>query len=264
MKKKVLCIIQARNSSKRLPNKLLYKVKEHTLLEHLLFRLKKLGLKKNLIIATTTNKKDLSICKIAKKNKVIFFRGSEKNVLKRFYECSKKYRGDIIIRITADCPLIDFGYIKKLLNFFKKNNYDYINNINVDYLPDGFSCEIFNFKSLEIANNRAQKNFDKEHVTSYMWTKPNKFKIVNLTLGKKRKIIKKVRLTLDYKEDLKLIKKVIDNLYLKDKFFSLEKILSFLQKNKHLLNLNKKHHNLQTNRFHKKRNIFFKGKNIKI
>ena len=264
MKKKVLCIVQARNSSKRLPNKLLYKIKGYTLLEHLLFRLKKLNFKENLIIATTTNKKDLSICKIAKKNKITFFRGSEKNVLSRFYQCSKKHHGDIIIRITADCPLIDYTYIRKLLNFFQKNKYDYVNNINIDSLPDGFSCEVFSFQCLGIANKLVKKNFDKEHVTPFIWTNPKRFKIANISYKNKRRFTKKVRLTLDYKEDLNLIEKVIDNFYLKDKYFSLKKILVFLQKNKHLLNLNKKHLNLQTNRFHKKRNTFFKGRKIKL
>jgi spore coat polysaccharide biosynthesis protein SpsF len=264
MKRKVLCIVQARNSSKRLPNKLLYKIRKHTLLEHLLFRLKKLNFKRNLIIATTTNKKDLSICKIAKRNNITFYRGSEKNVLNRFYECSKKYQGDIIIRITADCPLIDVIFVKKLLNFFKKNDYDYVNNIDINCLPDGFSCEIFSFQSLEIANRLVKRNFDKEHVTPFIWTNPKRFKIAKLSFRNEKRLIKKVRLTLDYKEDLNLIEKVIDNLYLEDKCFSLKKILIFLQKNKHLLNLNKKHLNLQTNKFHKKRNAFFKGKNIKF
>ena len=86
-------------------------------------------------------------------------------MLERFYKCARINKANTIIRVTGDCPLIDIKYINELLEFFKKNKFDYVNNINLKYLPDGLSCEIFNFKSLKTAYNLGLTKFDKEHVT---------------------------------------------------------------------------------------------------
>ena len=108
-------------------------------------------------MATTKKKSDNEIVKI-EKNKIFVFRGDELNVLKRYYKCAKRNQLKTIIRITSDCPLIDVKYVRQLLNF-KKNNYDYVSNIN-NYLPDGMSCEIFSFESLKNLFN-AKKNSTK-------------------------------------------------------------------------------------------------------
>ncbi len=248
MKNSIGCIIQARTGSKRLPAKVLYKINKVTILEILITRLKKLGIK--IIVATTKKKSDNKIVSISRKNKVAIFRGDEKNVLKRYYDCSKKNKIKTIIRVTSDCPLIDIKYIKNLLNLFLKSNFDYVSNIN-SYLPDGMSCEIFNFKSLKKSYQNAKSKFEKEHVTPFMWKNPKIFKIYNLNINKKFKI--KTRLTLDFIEDFNLIKIIVKKFYNKDKYFSLNKIENFLQKNKKYLRLNKKYLNLQKKMYHEKR-----------
>ena len=259
MKKKIGCIIQARLNSKRFPGKILMPVSNKSLLQYQLERLKKLKSLNSLIVATTRSKQDDQIKRIVRSQKLTIYRGDENNVLKRYYECAKIYKLSIIIRITADCPLIDIKYVDKLLQFFLKNNYDYLSNLDLNYLPDGFHCEIFNFKSLEKAYKSAKSKFDKEHVTSFLWSNPKIFSIFHYR-GKKLKYhSKKIRLTLDYFEDYILIKKIFDNLYKKNKFFSLSQILQFLNKNRSFLKINEKYHKIQWKRYHKKRVKFLKN-----
>jgi|TARA_B110001450_G_scaffold110281_1_gene104149 spore coat polysaccharide biosynthesis protein SpsF len=255
MKKKISCIIQARVNSKRLPGKILMQVFKKSLLQHQIERLKKLKTIDELVVATSKNKEDDQTSKIAKLSKVKIFRGDEKNVLKRYFDCAKINKSSIIIRVTADCPLIDIKYINELLKIFLKNDYDYLSNLGLNYLPDGFHCEIFNFKSLEKAQTLATSKFDREHVTSFLWSNPKIFSVHNYCGKKLKNHSKDIRLTLDYHEDYILIKKVFEKLYKKNKFFSLVKIIAFLENNKSLLKINEKYHKLQWNKFHSKRNL---------
>ena len=252
-KPKITCILQARTNNSRLPRKLLLTLGDKTVIQYLIERLKKSKKIHSLIIATTSNKLDNKICNISKKKKVQIFRGSENNVLKRYYECAKKYKSSIIVRVTADCPFIDVKYVDELINFFKKNDYDYVSNVDINYLPDGFHCEIFSFEALRQSFKSARTNFDKEHVTPYIWKNPNLFRIKYFKGKKLKKFSNKIRLTLDYYEDYILIKKIFDNLYPKNKYFTLKQILNFFEKNKEIKMINKKFVNLQWIKFHSKR-----------
>jgi len=255
MKKKIACIIQARVNSKRFRGKILMPLLNKTILQYQLERLKKLKNVNTLILATTKNKNDNKLVKIAKEKKILFYRGDQNNVLKRYYKCALTNKVTTIIRITADCPLIDVKYISILLKFFLKNKYDYCSNVDLNYLPDGFHCEVFNFKSLKNAYKLATSSFDKEHVTSFIWSNPQIFSISKFR-GRKPKLYKKnIRLTLDYHEDYIIIKKIFDNLYKKNRYFTLEQILKFLKKNKKITNINKKYINLQWKKFHSKRTV---------
>ena len=96
-----------------------------------------------MVIATTRKKEDKRIINIAKKNKVDFFCGDSENVLKRYYVCAKKFHADIIIRITSDCPLVDFELVDRMLDFYQNNKYDYISNAIKPSFPDGLDVAIF-------------------------------------------------------------------------------------------------------------------------
>ena len=254
MRKKISCIVQARVNSKRLPGKILMPVFGKSLLQHLLERLKRLKTIDDLIVATTKHKLDDETAKIAKLINVKIYRGDEHNVLKRYYDCAKINKSSVIIRVTADCPLIDIKYINELLKIFLKNDYDYLSNLDLNYLPDGFHCEIFNFRSLEKAQKLAKSKFDREHVTSFLWSNPKIFSIHHYCGKKLKNHSKDIRLTLDYHEDYILIKEVFEKLYKKNKFFSLVEITAFLEKNKNFLKINEKYHKLQWKKFHSKRN----------
>ena len=118
--KKTVCIIQARTGSTRLPDKILLKIKGKSILEIVIDRLKKSKKINQIILATTKKIGDKRLIKIAKKKNIDYFAGDEENVLKRFYTCSKKFNADIIVRITSDCPLVDYRLVDEMLAFYKK------------------------------------------------------------------------------------------------------------------------------------------------
>ena len=239
-KKNIHCIIQCRLSSSRLPAKIFLPGPTKTLIEHLLERLKKSKFLKKIIIATTNNSNDDFTYNFLR-NENDIFRGSEKNVLERYYNCAKKYKSEIIVRITSDCPLMDYRLIDEMIEFFLKKDCDYLSNIHPPSLPDGFDIEIFTFKSLETSYKNAKESFQKEHVTPYIWDQPNKFNISNFSTNlKDKKLYEKYRLTLDYIEDYLVIFEIYNKLYKKNKFFSYIDIINVIKKNKNLKKNNNK------------------------
>ena len=186
--KKTLIIIQARMGSKRLPGKMMLKLDNYSILEWVIKRIKKVKNKTDILIATTKEKKDNKICKIAKKNKIKFFRGPTHDVLKRFYLAAKKFKPKFVVRVCADNPFIDSSEIDLLINNFKSKRNDYAcnhnNKLNSLY-ADGFGAEIFTFKSLKEINSKAVKKTQREHVTKYIWDNKKKFKIYSIPATRK-------------------------------------------------------------------------------
>ena len=143
---KVGVIVQARMGSTRLPGKVLKKLyKNDRVLDVLIKRLKLSKRLNEIIIATTTDIKDKVIIEVASEHNVSSFVGDEENVLLRYYEASKKYNLDIIIRVTSDCPFIDPKVLDEMIEFYKNQNYDYIRNVDeTTNFSRGFEIEIFN------------------------------------------------------------------------------------------------------------------------
>jgi glutamate-1-semialdehyde aminotransferase/spore coat polysaccharide biosynthesis protein SpsF (cytidylyltransferase family) len=235
LKKKVLAIIQARYNSTRFPGKVVKKINNKTILEILIRRLSRSKHISKIIVACSNNRKDKAIVAICRKLDVNYFIGSENDVLSRFYHAAKKYRGINIVRITADCPLIDPKIVDDVISGFFLNNADYSSNINPPTFPDGLDVEVFKFRVLKEAYINAQKSTEREHVTPFIIDN-KKFKKFNL---KNSIDYSKLRLTLDEKEDLILIEKIIK--YFKNNLnFSLKNILD-LYKNKKKLFLTNAH-----------------------
>jgi len=257
MKKKITCIIQARLSSSRLPGKILLNGFDKPLLLHLIERIKKSKKINKIIIATTNQKIDDPIVNLCKKENINYFRGDLENVLKRYYFCAKKFKAEHILRITSDCPLMDFRIVDQVIGEYSKKNYDYVSNINPTTTPDGFDIEIFPFQILKKTYFNAKKKHELEHVTPYIWDNPKKFKILNVRIFKTNLNYRKYRLTLDYLEDYYVIHNIYNSLYSKNKNFSLKDIIKFLNKNNKIL-LNKKY--IKVNWF---RNCLSKLKTIK-
>ncbi len=221
VKKKIVCIIQARIGSKRLPGKILKKInKRFNFIEFLIQRISLSKKISNIIVAYPDTKKNKAIFNSLKKENIQFFQGSEKNVLQRYYKAAKLFKADIIVRITSDCPFSDPKLIDKFLKIFLKNNYDYYSNVSKRSYPDGFDIEIFNLKALELANKKATSKYDKEHVTPYMIRSKQIIKGVNVL----SKDYSQIRVTLDTKEDLLKLRTIARNLYPK-KYFSWKSIL---------------------------------------
>ena len=232
-KQKYNIIIQARFNSNRLNGKILKKIKNHEILLIMIKRLKKF--KKNIII-NISKKNPHKIIKFCKKNKINFYIGSDKNVLKRYYDCANYYNSKIIVRIPSDCPLIDPRIVEKGLSVFFKGKHSYVSNLCPASYMDGNDVEIFDFKTLKILLKKAKTNFDKEHVTTYLRKNIKKFKYKNFQ--ENTNLSKVYRYTLDYKEDLQLIKKIISRLGI---FANYKRIYNYLKINKKISNLNKKY-----------------------
>ncbi len=199
-------LIQTRTSSKRLKSKVLLKILNREIFLIVYKRTLKSKLIKNAIILTSTSKSDDIIEQICKKKKIPFFRGSLNNVLKRYYDCSKKNSLDNIVRITSDCPFVDPKIITKLCKIYKKKKVEYASNIINPTFPDGFDVEIFSFDLLKKTLINSKSNKSKEHVTLDM-IKNHSVKKYNL----KNKInLSKYRLTLDTLEDFLKIKKIFN------------------------------------------------------
>lgn len=205
---KVSAIIEARSNSTRLPNKVLLKINKKTVLEHLVNKIKKSKNLNEIIIATTTNKIDDAIVKIAKKLKVKFFRGEENNVLKRVIDTSNFFKVDTIVRITSDCPLVDINLVDQFINIFNNNNVDLVGNVKVRSYPDGMDIEIINSKSLKKSYKFAQSSYLREHTCLTIYKKKNLFKVINI-IALPNEFLPDLSLTLDVYKDFVLIKKII-------------------------------------------------------
>ena len=144
-------IVQARSNSSRLKSKMTKFLDNTTILEWVLKRVRKSKKTNQFILATTHNPRDKELVKIGKKNKFKVFKGSDQNVLQRFYECAKNFKSKIILRVCADNPLIDAREIDNLIDKFKKGNFDYLYNTkqtNNNFNADGFGAEIFSYDTL--------------------------------------------------------------------------------------------------------------------
>ena len=225
VKNPITVIIQARYSSKRFEGKILKKIENKTILEILIKRLKRSKKIDNIIVACSNNVKDKKIINLCKRLNIGYFDGSEKNVQKRFYKASKKFKITNIVRITSDCPLIDVSILDKMIIKFKEG-YDYVSNTIDPTMPDGFDIEIFKTQVLKERLFTKKINNEIEHVTSGI-KKNSKYKAYNFRL---KKNYSNLRLTLDTKYDLKIIKKLLkyfnNNIYI-----GLDKILKLYKKN---------------------------------
>jgi spore coat polysaccharide biosynthesis protein SpsF len=238
--KKVSAIIEARMTSSRLPGKVLMEINKKPVLWYLIRRLKKIKKINNIILATTTNKEDDELVNLAKKNKIKFYRGSEHDVMQRVLFAARKFKTDIIVSITGDCPIIDYNLVSQCLNSFLKNNVDYLSNSNIRSYPDGMDVQVYNYQALRKSYSLTRSMVDKEHVTLHIRKNPNKFKILNLVAPSELHY-PNLGLTLDYYQDFILIKKLI-NFFNKKKnyYFTCEDILKIYKKNKFFFKINKK------------------------
>ena len=233
--KRVVAIVQARCNSYRLPNKVMKKFSGVPAIEILHKRLSFSKKINDIVVATSKNKINQKLINFLIEKKINYFRGSENNVLKRYYDASKKFKADIIIRITGDSILIDHKLVEKVLKIFNKNNVDYASNSLPASYPDGLDIEIFSKKCLNKTYKLAKSFYDKEHVTPLMRSQ-KKIKKINL---KNKVDYSHIRWSLDQEEDLQVLKRIIKNFDINN-YFSWEKVLKLIQSNKKIYNNNNK------------------------
>lgn len=236
---KIVAIIQARMASTRLPGKVLMPMMDKTILEQIINRVIAVPSIQEIVVATTENELDTPIELFCKDNGVNVFRGSESNVLERFYFCAKQYEAKIIVRITADDPLKDPEVIENAISIFRENDYDYVSNtINPTY-PEGIDVEVFSFYALKKCFLEAMLSSEKEHVTPFLYKNPQLFKLHNF---ENETDLSNMRWTLDKPEDYIFIHKIYEELYKKpNEIFSMQEVLDLVERNPELLDINGGH-----------------------
>lgn len=230
-----LLIIQARMGSTRLPGKVLKSIKGQTLLEIQQMRIKPSKLVDEIIIATTLNKEDDAVELFCKQKNINCFRGSDWDVLDRYYQAAKKFNPTNIIRVTSDCPLHHHSVIDFVIEEYLKSGNDYFSNSNnePDFLEDGFDVEVFSFKALEMAWNEAKLLSEREHVTPYI-KNSGKFKCG----WKKFNPNYQFKLSVDSENDFKAVEAIFNSFpSLAD--FGMDEVIEILKTKPKLLDLNK-------------------------
>jgi spore coat polysaccharide biosynthesis protein SpsF len=238
MKRYICVILQARITSTRLAAKVLMKICRKPIMQLVIERLRQCKKIDGIILAIPDTKPNDILEEYAKNTGCLYCRGSENDVLSRYYQTAKQYGATDVIRVTADCPLVDPGLVDLMVDRYLKENVDYA-AIDVDNnFPRGLDAEIFSFATLEKINKDAGRDYEREHVTPYIYEHPELFKILFIEAEKKLKR-PEIRLTVDTREDFNLVKEIFDNLYGEGKLFSAEDIINFLDSRPELLSINK-------------------------
>jgi spore coat polysaccharide biosynthesis protein SpsF (cytidylyltransferase family) len=232
---KTIAIIQARMSSTRLPGKIMMELCGMPMINVLLQRISLAKEIDSIVVATTDSSTDDVLVDWLKKNNVLYFRGSENDVLERYWKCAKSFNAKTIVRITSDDPFKDPSIIDKAVLTFNTSDVDYVSNTISPTYPEGLDVEVFSFSALTKAFQQASFTSDREHVTPYIWRNPQIFKTINFKMNPN---LRGWRWTIDKVEDLEFARAVF--LALENNIFiNYLEIIKMLKKNPKLLKINK-------------------------
>lgn len=211
---KIIAVTQARTNSTRLPAKIFLQAGGQSILAIHIGRLRKSTVVNSIVVATTTRPEDLKVCEVASSLGVLSSRGSEDDVLDRYYQAVKPETPDYVVRVTSDCPLVDPALIDEVIARAVETKADYVSNVLQETFPDGQDVEVFTFKALERAWKEATLRSDREHVTPYIrrnadYNGGNIFKAVNVFSPRH---YGNLRMTIDEPADFELISHLVEKL----------------------------------------------------
>ena len=232
---KIIAIVQARVGSTRLPNKIFYELSGKPLIWHVINRLKISSRLSDIVIATTDNELDDRLALWADLNEVKLFRGSETNVLKRYYDAAVYFGADIIVRITADDPFKDAIVMDSVIDMVTNCSIDFGFNNKPASFPEGLDIEVFTFQALQKAKANSIDSFEQEHVTQYFHRNPSQFSMKNLSY---KENLSHFRWTIDTIDDYNMSSKIYEELYKSGEIFLLSEILTLLQKRPYIALIN--------------------------
>jgi spore coat polysaccharide biosynthesis protein SpsF len=232
---KKIAIVQARVGSTRLPGKIFAEISGAPLVWHVYNRLTNAKNIDKIVFAIPDTQPNDELADYLEKNKIALYRGDEDNVLARFYSAATEYKADIVIRITADDPFKDPDIIDKTVTLLLENDLDFAYNNKPPTFPEGLDVEVFTYKALRRAAQEAETDFDKEHVTQYMFKNPSKFKQLNFANNED---MSHLRWTIDQAEDLEMAREVYKELYTKISIFKIADILSLLKRKPQIARMN--------------------------
>lgn len=225
--KSVNIFIQARMSSTRLPGKILLPIMGRPLLYYLVAQLRKMASNVKVVVLTTTSPHDDSVVSFCNASNLDYYRGSEEDVLGRYYHAAEKYPSDLIIRITGDCPLIDPDLINQMIKIYQEADlpYDLLSNVINRTFPRGQDIEIFSFDALKRAYHNSQDVSEREHVTMHFYKNPSLYRLKSFEGGVD---LSQYRWTVDTIEDFRLIKRLLEKVYRENDPFHIKDLLKAL------------------------------------
>jgi len=234
---KTVAIIQARMGSTRLPGKILKPILKKPMLKHMLERVKRAKKIDAIIIATTDAREDDVVVRLVERTEVGVFRGNEKDVLDRFYKAAQEVGANIVVRLTGDCPLMDPEVIDHVVSHFEEGGsaMDYCSTPR-NY-SEGLDIEVFSFVALEKAWKKARLPSEREHVTPYIKSHSESFKIESWREGEGNN--SKMHWSVDTAEDFEFVTKIFEQLYPINPSFNKDDVLALLAEHPEYLDINK-------------------------
>jgi len=230
----IVAIIQARMGSSRLPGKVLMDLGGETVLGRVVRRLQRSRHISKIVVATTTVPADEVMVAECDRLEVLCFRGSEQDVLDRYYQAARANAADAVVRVTSDCPLIDPELVDETVEVFRDKHADYASNVFPRTYPRGLDTEVFSFDALDRAWREAREAHQREHVTPYLYEHPQIFKLASLSGAAD---YSRYRWTLDTREDLELLRAIYSRFDGRDDF-SWKEVLRLMEREPELAELN--------------------------
>ncbi|RTE07934.1 cytidylyltransferase domain-containing protein [Paenibacillus whitsoniae] len=231
---KTVMIIQARMGSSRLPGKVLLPLGKTVVLDYVVQRCRNVQGVDEVIVATSVLAPDDAIAAWCEQNEVICFRGSEDDVLSRYYMCAAAYDPDYVIRVTADCPFVDYEMASGLIQQMKQERVDILDLVGD--VPRGLTVEIVAFSALETMYNVGKELRHREHVTYYAYEHREQFTRKSYPVSTPL-LHPELRITLDTEEDYALCKRIGDH-FRDNMLVSSEDVVEFLLQNPDVAALN--------------------------
>ncbi len=236
-----LVVVQARMGSSRLPGKVLLPVAGRPMLERMLERLRAASFPFELCVATSHLAQDEPIRELCGKIGVDVVSDHPTDLLERHLAAARACQADVVVKIPSDCPLIDPGVVDRVLEHYAAHarELDFVTNLHPPSWPDGNDVEVMPIGVLEQAAAEAQRPFEREHTTPFIWDNPERFRIGNVSWGGGRDLSKTLRFTVDYPEDHELVARIYAELWSEARpAFSLDEILELLQSQPEIARIN--------------------------
>ncbi len=233
-----VCTIEARMTSSRLPGKVLLPAAGRPMLAHLIHRLRRAPSIDRIVLATTVNRADDALAAFADECGILCYRGSEDDVMARVIGAAESAEADVIVEITADCPIIDPGIVEQVIRMFRHNPCDYASNAHVRSYPDGMDTQVFALATLRRSAAMTADSLEREHVTLHIRRHPELFRHVHL-VAPPEEHWPELGLTLDEQSDYRLLKTLIEHFGDANPFFGCREAIAALRAHPQWLELNR-------------------------
>jgi spore coat polysaccharide biosynthesis protein SpsF len=248
----IVVVIQARMKSTRLPGKVLLPLAGAPLLVRMLERVRSASRPSEIVVATSTDPSDDPIVELCRRTRTRVYRGDATDLLDRHYRAALECHADAVVKIPSDCPLIDPAVIDRVLDAFVAcaGDADYVGNLHPPSWPDGQDVEAMSLAALDTAWREATRPFEREHTTPFLWERPERFRIVNVTWDGVRDYSMSHRWTIDYPEDHLFLGEVYDELFTRNRIFGVDDVLELLARRPELALINARHAGVNWYRHH--------------